>query len=126
VRSKAVWLARGVARGVAKGVAIAAAVVVFITVFSWAVMLLWNYVVPSVFHGPAIGYGQAFALLVLCRILFGGLRGWRGSHGHWRRHMWRERWESLTPEERARLRERFMERCGRGMGTPPGDERAQS
>jgi hypothetical protein len=104
-------------------VAIACAVVVFIAVFSWAVMLLWNYVVPPVFHGAAIGYMQAFALLVLCRILFGGLRGWRGSGGHWRRHMWRERWESLTPEERARLRERFMERCGRGMGAPAADER---
>lgn len=116
-----------VVRGVAKGVAIAAAVVVFIALFSWAVMVLWNELVPPVFHGPVIGYWQAFALLVLCRILFGGLRGWRGSHGHWRRHMWRERWESMTPEERARLRERFRERCGRGMGAPsPGGEHTQS
>ena len=123
MRSKVGW----VARGVAKGVAIAVAVGMFIAVFSWAVMLLWNYVAPPLFHGPSIGYWQAFALLVLSRILFGGLRGWRGSHGHWRRHMWRERWESLTPEERARLRERFMERCGRGPGTAaPGEERAQS
>jgi hypothetical protein len=80
-----------------------------------------------VFHGPVIGYWQAFALLVLCRILFGGLRGWRGSHGHWRRHMGRERWENLTPEERSRLRERFMERCGRGRDAPAsGDERTQT
>ena len=122
MRSRAGW----VVRGVAKGVAIAIAVILFMAVFSWAVMLLWNYVVPPVFHGPQIGYWQALALLVLCRILFGGLRGWRGSHGHWRRHMWRERWESLTPEERARLRERFMERCGRGRDAAPEDQRAQS
>lgn len=115
-----------VVRRVAKGVAIAAVVIAFIAVVSWAVMLLWNYVVPPLFHGAAIGYWQAFALLVLCRILFGGVRGWRGGHGHWRRRMWRERWESLTPEERARLRERFMERCGRPMGAPPGDERPAS
>lgn len=114
------------ARAVAKAVAIAVAVVLALAVFSWAVMLLWNYVVPPVFHGPLIGYWQAFTLLVLSRILFGGLRGWRGSHGHWRRHMWRERWESLTPEERARLRERFMERCGRGMGTPATEQRGES
>lgn len=122
MRSKPGWLVRAVARGVAFAVAVLA----FIAVFSWAVMLLWNYVVPPVFHGPGIGYGQAFALLVLCRILFGGLRGWRGSHGHWRRHMWRERWESLTPEERTRLRERFMDRCGRGRGAASGEERPQS
>lgn len=120
MRGKASWMARGAA----KVVAIAAAAVVFIAVFSWAVMLLWNYVVPPVFHGVAIGYGQAFALLVLCRILFGGLRGWRGSR--WRRHMWGERWESLTPEERARLRERFMERCGRGAGAASADERTHT
>ena len=107
MRSSVGW----VVRGVAKGVAIAAAVVVFIGVFSWAVMLLWNFVVPALFHGPLIGYWQALALLVLSRILFGGLRGFRGGHGHWHRHAWRERWQSLTPEERARLRERF---CGRG------------
>lgn len=120
--AKAGW----VARKIAKGVAILAAVAAFITVFSWAVMQLWNYVVPAVFHGPVIGYGQALALLVLCRILFGGLRGWRGSHGQWRRHRWREHWESLTPEERARLRERFMERCGRGRGAAAGEESAPS
>jgi hypothetical protein len=123
VRSRAGW----VMRAVAKGFAIVVGVIVFIALFSWVVMVLWNELVPAVFHGPAIGYWQAFALLVLCRVLFGGLRGWRGSHGHWRRHMWRERWESLTPEERSRLRERFMERCGRGRDAPaPGDERTQS
>ena len=109
---------RWVVRGVAKAVAIAVAVVLFIAAFSWVVMVLWNALVPSLFHGPVLGYWQALGLLVLCRILFGGLRGFRGGHGHWRRHGWRERWESLTPEERARLRERFMERCGRGAGTP--------
>jgi hypothetical protein len=123
VISRVAW----VVRGVAKGIAIAVAVVVFIALFSGAVMLLWNDLVPPVFHGPVIGYWQALALLVLCRLLFGGLRGWRGSHGHWRRHMWRGRWESLTPEERARLRERFMERCGRGREPPAsGDERTQT
>ncbi|HYL01090.1 MAG TPA: hypothetical protein VEU78_07840 [Steroidobacteraceae bacterium] len=115
-----------VVRRVAQAVAITVAAIVFIAVFGWVVMLLWNYVVPPVFHGPAIGYGQAFALLVLCRILFGGLRGWRGAHGRWRRHAWRERWESMTPEERSRLRERFMQRCGRGLGAPPEDQGAHS
>ena len=114
-----------VIRGVARGVAIAVAVIVFVALFGWLVMVLWNELVPSVFHGPVIGYWQAFGLLVLCRILFGGLRGWRGSHGHWRGHRWRERWESLSPEERERLRARFAERCGRDAGsTPPGKEGA--
>ena len=116
-----------VMRRVGKAVVIAVAVAAFIGVFSWAVMLLWNYVVPPLFRGPVIGYWQALALLVLSRILFGGLRGFRGSHGHWRRHMWRQRWESLTPEERERLRERFFERCGHRSGAArQGGEQPQS
>jgi hypothetical protein len=120
VRSRAGWIARGIA----KGIAIVIAVIVFIAVFSWVVMLLWNSLVPALFHGPALSYWQAFGVLLLSRILFGGIRGHRG-HGHWRRHMWRERWESLTPEERARLRERFFERCGRGMGEPQREQPPQ-
>ena len=106
---------RGPVRWVAKGAAIAVAVVAFIAVFSWLVMVLWNYLVPALFHGPAIGYWQAFALLVLARVLFGGIRA-RHGHGHWRRHLWRERWESLTPAERERLRQRFYQRCGHRSG----------
>ncbi|HLJ39728.1 MAG TPA: hypothetical protein VKT54_15085 [Steroidobacteraceae bacterium] len=102
-------------RRVLKGVAIALAVIVFIAVFGAVVMQLWNYLVPELFHGPQIGYWQALGLLVLCRILFGGMRG-RGMHGHFGRRRWRERWESLTPEERERLRQRFYERCGHRMG----------
>jgi hypothetical protein len=69
------------------------------------VMLLWNAIVPALFtQVPAISYLQALGLLVLCRILFGGLRGhggWRGRmHGH---RLGAERWakwQAMTPEER--------------------------
>ena len=113
---------RSPVKWIAKGVAIAVAVVLFIAVFGWVVMLLWNYLVPPLFHGPEIGYWQAFALLLLSRILFGGLRGHRRVHGHWRRHMWGERWDSMTPEERERLRQRFFERCGARMGDSGHEE----
>jgi hypothetical protein len=81
--------------------------------------------VPSLFHGPVLQYWQAVGLLILSRILFGGLRGRGGWHSHWRGRMWRERWARMTPEEQARLRERFRERCGHHMrpqqsASPPG------
>ena len=79
------------------------------------VMLLWNALVPGLFHGPALGYWQALGLLLLCRLLFGGLRGRRSWRGHWRQR-WRERWEQMTPEERAQLRERIVSRCGHRSG----------
>jgi ABC-type multidrug transport system fused ATPase/permease subunit len=76
---------------------------VAIAAMSVVVMLLWNAIVPALFASvPAITYLQALGLLVLCRILFGGLRGhggWRGrmhGHGHER---W-AKWQAMTPEER--------------------------
>ena len=106
-----------------KGLAALAAVVALVAVFALAVMLLWNSLVPELFHGPPLQFWQALGLLLLSRILFGGLRGRAGWHGHWRQRMWRERWESMTPEERARLREHFQRRCGR-YAAPPDEQAA--
>jgi hypothetical protein len=106
-----------------KGLAVLAAVAAFVAVLSLAVMLLWNSLVPELFRGPSLQYWQAFGLLLLSRILFGGLRGRGGWHGHWRQRMWRERWESMTPEERARLREQFQGRCGH-RSAPAGEQAA--
>ena len=69
------------------------------------VMLLWNAVVPGIFAAaPQIDYLHALGLLVLSRILFGGLRGhggWRGRmHGHRHGHERWAKWQAMTPEER--------------------------
>ena len=99
---------RGRARCVVKGFMFVGFAVVALAALSWVVMLLWNALVPGLFGGPPLRYLQAAGLLVLSRILFGGLRG---HHGRWRHHGWRGRWESLTPEERERLREKYARHC---------------
>jgi hypothetical protein len=83
-------------------------VVLAISAFGYAVMSLWNWVVPPVTGWHALNFAQAIALLVLSRILFGGFRrhGWR-----WRHHL-RERWEHMTPSERERFRASYGDRCG--------------
>jgi hypothetical protein len=81
------------------------------TVLGFAVMGLWNWLVPSLFGGKAIGFWQAVGLLVLTRILFGGFRGGPGRHGHGR-HRMMERWEQMAPEERDRFREGLRAGCG--------------
>jgi hypothetical protein len=113
-------------RKLAKGVAILVAVIAFIAVLGFLVMGLWNWLVPPLFRGPQIGYLQALGLLILARLLIGGWRGRGGWHGHWRQRMWRERWESLTPEERARLRERFLEGRCRGWHDAPAQAAAHA
>jgi hypothetical protein len=101
---------------VLKGLGIAVFAVAFLVLVGAVVMWLWNALVPALFHGPLLSYWQAVGLLVLTRILVGGLRGHRGGHGHWARHRLRERWEQMTPEERAAMRERMQNHCGRGGG----------
>lgn len=55
---------------------------IFLAVFAAGtavVMLLWNWLVPSVIGWSAVGYWQAAGLLLLCKILFGGF-GRGGAH----------------------------------------------
>lgn len=87
-----------------------------VTAAGAVIMALWNALLPELFGWHAIGFWQALGLLLLCRLLLGGWRG-RGGHGmHWRGRM-RERWQHMTDEERAALRQGMGRRCG---GTGPG------
>jgi hypothetical protein len=63
-------------------------------------MGLWNLFMPAILRLPAIDFGQALALFVLCRLLFGRLPGGRSlRHSRFVRG-----WKDLTPEERERFR----------------------
>ena len=99
------WLIRGV-----KMIGFA---VLAVGLVGYVVMTLWNAVLPSVTGLHSITFAQAVGLLVLSRILFGGLRGWGRRRGHWRARM-QARWQQMTPEERERFRDVLSSRaCGR-------------
>jgi hypothetical protein len=106
---KSRWLIRGLKFLVWAAVALA--------IFGLVVMLLWNKLMPALFGWKVIGFWQALGLLILSWILFGGFRGRAGRSIYWRQHMV-ERWEQMTPEERARFREGLRSRCG-GFEPPP-------
>ena len=78
-----------------------------------AVMQLWNWLMPTLFKLPAVTFWQAFGLLMLARVLFGGFRGVPGYGMHWR----------MSPEQRERFRRGMQgrhERCGTGAETKAG------
>lgn len=75
---------------------------VFVALGGGVVMVLWNWLLPSLFGWPALTFWKALGLLALCRILFGGF-GMRGGPDRFR-----------SPEERARMRQRLRERLGFG------------
>lgn len=90
--------------GVKKGLFFGMAIIGFTLLAAFAVMLLWNWLMPVLFGTVTIHFGQALGLLLLSKILFGG---WRGRGGH-RGGRWAERfknkWEQMSEEEREKFR----------------------
>jgi len=109
----------------------------FALVFGWLVMLLWNWLMPAIFHLGVITYWQAFGIVVLGKLLFGGIAGrghggrgprswrggpWDGPHGRGRsRDEWRwyrEFWEGEGREAFERFaQKKSAESGGEGSQT---------
>lgn len=95
--------------------------VVIIGACAEGVVQLWNWLLPSLFGWRLITFWQAVGLFVLCRLLFGGFGGRPLYRSNWRRRMG-ERWESMTPEEREKLRQGMRGRCGHWGQAAPAPE----
>jgi len=99
-------------------------VLLVLTAVTTVVMLLWNALMPTIFHLPNITWIQALGLLVLCKLLFGGFRG-GGPKEHWKNKM-KQRWMNMPPEEKEKFMQEWNRRCGgRGpwkQNTPFGPE----
>lgn len=94
------------------------AMALFGWLFGELVMHLWNWLMPALFGWHQIGFWQALGILVLSRILVGGLGG-GNSNGPRRRRCRGEKWERMTPEEHDRFREWMQSRRG-GLGAQGG------
>jgi hypothetical protein len=78
---------------------------VIVAVFSCAAMLIWNVLMPDIFGLPTLNIWQTLGLLLLCRIFFGSVGPkhfghWAGHHGLAHGNALRERWMSMSDEER--------------------------
>jgi hypothetical protein len=94
-------------------------------VLGFFTMLLWNWLVPSLFHGPELNYLQSVGLLVLTRLLV-GIRGPKHHWWHWKQKWGRKwnkkgwynndddcgpwggyanKWSQMTPEEKRNAKE---------------------
>jgi len=112
MRKKWIWIAPLAILGMA----------LFVALGGWVVQLLWNGLLPALFGWRTVTFWQALGLLVLCRILFGGLGSRGGPGGSVRRRM-RERWEHMTPEERERFRQGLRARWG--FCSPTGESKGE-
>ena len=68
-------------------------IIAVIAFISLVILLLWNWLMPSIFNLPEINYLQAFGILILSKILFLGI----GRHDHRTycrdREYWKKRFE---------------------------------
>ena len=78
------------------------------------VMFLWNAILPSLLNVNNITYWQAVGLVILCKILFSGFRPGRNNGGppFGRSHL-KDKWASMTEEEKIKFKEEWKKRCER-------------
>ena len=94
-----------------------------IFLFIYAVMALWNWLIPDLFNGPEISYWQAAGILLLSKLLFGH-KSWGGKccksrcghkkhHGwgstHWKDRM-EKKMEGLSEEEKEAMKQKMKEK----------------
>ena len=123
----------------------------FALVFGWLVMILWNWLMPAIFHLGTIVYWQAFGIVILAKLIFGagsgGMHGsrrggpwkgnpwggnpWGGQHGsardNWRyyRDFWEEEGRHAFDQYLDRKKAEGADRPGSGQpGGSPGPERS--
>jgi hypothetical protein len=94
--------------------------IVAIAAVAAVTMLLWNVLVPAIIGWQAISYWQAVGLLILCRLLFGGMFGGlrhhhHGMHGHGfgHRHLFHTHHERMKGMTRKEKRE-YIHKCMAG------------
>ena len=80
----------------------------FLSLVSFVVMLLWNNLLPQILHVEPINFWQAAGIFILCKILFGfGRMGGFGRDKMRFKNRMAERVKTMTPEERARFKEKL-------------------
>ena len=94
------------------------AIALFILIGGELIMHLWNWLLPPLFGWRQVTFWQAFGLLALCRILFGGVSGRGFGRSNFRRRI-SERCDQMTPEEREKFRQGVRSRWG-GAAAPTG------
>ncbi|MDJ0364511.1 hypothetical protein QMK33_05055 [Hymenobacter sp. H14-R3] len=101
----------------------------FVVVAVFATMSLWNWLMPMIFHLPALNFWQTLGLVVLSRILTGGFgRGGQGGRSRWAawKRQTQERLEAFSPAEREKFRQQMRNRCAGSWGRPAAEAPVES
>jgi len=106
------------AKWILKGFGMVVLATICVIGLTWFMMTLWNWLIPDLFGGITLEFGQTLGLLLMVKIVgivFGGRNSnnWGKSY---RRHSWKEkfkeRWDDMSEEEKASFQQQFKGRCG--------------
>ena len=88
--------------------------IVFFLLFGWIVMSLWNWLMPEIFGLTTITILQAYGLLALSKILFGGWgngdRSKKKEHKGWKKR-WDSKWKNMSEEEKVAWKAKMKDRA---------------
>jgi hypothetical protein len=82
------------------------------------IMFLWNEILVETTGVQPLNFWKAVGLLLLSRILVGGLR-FGGSKRSWSekrkqyKSRWKNKWMDMSDEERSEFKEKWKERCSK-------------
>lgn len=65
--------------------------IAFMILVIFGVQALWNWLIPTLFHGPVLTFWQTAGLFLLSKILLTGVAP--GRHNHSYRRDWRKRYD---------------------------------
>jgi hypothetical protein len=68
------WRERSLGEKIILGIGFALLALVFIALMGLVTMLLWNWLMPEIFGLKTLNYWQAWGIMILSWILFGGFR----------------------------------------------------
>ncbi len=83
---------------------------VIFTLVTFLVMFLWNSILTDVAGFKRLNFWKAGGILILSKILFGGLKGHR-SHATRKKNHWKNKWMEMDPEKRKEAKMRYRQYC---------------
>jgi hypothetical protein len=82
-------------------------------ILGFVTLVLWNWLVPTLFKGPVITYWQSLGLLALSKILFWGFhKKYNPNHApnvYWKQRF-REKLATMDPSEREAFKQKMKEK----------------
>lgn len=68
---------------------------------AFILQIIWNALVPELFNGPELSYIQAMLIILIKRLITGGMDwhgGYKGAYD-WNKKEWKEKWDSCDQND---------------------------